>query len=202
MHAEAEQRRNHCQTACARCEVEERASAKTAGSRDCRIALKRIEHKGDQSCAARGNHARQQADKDRRAGAKAPGESHCFIISAVRNGSDCIIQKTLLCPTRRQVFVVFVLWARGLIIYDVCRAMFEELPKGFARRFIELGGFECCGHLCQPCAPLSGTDLESRVRFAQTQPPASLSLFFVSAEKLNEESGEFFCGAPEAFTRE
>src|SRR5882724_6816437 len=56
--------------------------------------------------------------------------------------------------------------------------------------------------MLQPGAPLRGAYAETLVRLAQAQPPAVLGLLFISAQELNQESGELFCGATKALAWE
>jgi hypothetical protein len=56
--------------------------------------------------------------------------------------------------------------------------------------------------MLQPGAPFGGANPETRVRFAQAQPPSMLGLLFIAAQKLNEESGERLDGAPKALAWE
>jgi hypothetical protein len=93
---------------------------------------------------------------------------------------------------RERVFVV---------IDDVCGGVFEELPEGGSGRGVGDGFIESNSHIPEPGFALRGCDVESRVRFAETQPPAVLGLCFVAAEEVEQEGGEFFGGAAEGWPR-
>jgi hypothetical protein len=78
----------------------------------------------------------------------------------------------------------------------------EELTKRVSRRLIKRAGFERCTHMFQPGASLGGVDSETRVRFAQTQPPSGQGLAFIATEELNKKGAELVDRAPEALSRE
>jgi len=56
--------------------------------------------------------------------------------------------------------------------------------------------------MLQPRASFGGPDSEPGVGFAQAQPPAALSLFFIPAKELDEKGGEFLDGAFDALAWE
>ncbi len=89
-----------------------------------------------------------------------------------------------------------------VLSHDISGTLQEELTKCFSRRRLEGGRFERGPHVLQPGAPLGGADAETRVRFAQAQPPPVLSLRFIASQELDQESGELVDGAPEALARE
>ena len=80
--------------------------------------------------------------------------------------------------------------------------MEKEFTERPACVLVERSRFERCSHMLQPGGALGRVNFESRVRFAQAQPPSVLGFLFIAAEELNEESGELFGGAAEALTGE
>jgi hypothetical protein len=80
--------------------------------------------------------------------------------------------------------------------------VFEELAQGGADCGVGDDFVESGPHVFEPGLALRGCDVESGVRFAETQMPAVLRVVFIAAEELNEEGGEFFGGAAEGFARE
>ncbi len=110
-----------------------------------------------------------------------------------------VFQIALLVPTCGQFLL---LQPRSFPSYDISGTMQEELTQCLSRPLIERGRFERRPHMLQPSGTLGGSNPETRVRFAQAQPPSVLGLVFIAAQELNEESGEFFSRAPEALAWE
>jgi hypothetical protein len=193
--AQPQQQRYHLEATCAGCEVQECFSGKTP-RREGRLTLHSIDREANQPGAARLNHPRQQSNEHRRAGGNLRCESKGFMVMAGSNCADDVIQKALLAPTRGQFLM---LRPGSLLSYEIGGTMQEELTQGVSRPVIEWSRFERCRHLLQPSAPLGGANPETRVRFAQAQPPSILGLLFIATQELNEEGAKLFDGAPQAF---